>query len=233
MSLNILQEIIRYLNIDCSVVNCYYPNPIEGLFYLVFFPSIIIIIFVYILSDVAMKKITGGEHKSIKLLIAISVFTYIILQGWFTVFVSITNAWFIITIVFLGVLVFISRFIGEDEKVKPHGTLSALMKYPAKRFRKEVIGDVKETEKEIENKLKQMETLVEELKEASRRGDSQGFGIVYNRFMAMENATKSLIDELKADIGTGIPRLDKISNLGKFEKRLNEISQRVAKIHTH
>jgi hypothetical protein len=115
MAIDFLQEIIRYLNINCSVVNCYYSNPMEGLFYLIFFPSIIVILFVYILSNAISVKATGDSHNGFRLLFGVAILIFIIMQGWFTVFVGLSKAWFIVTIVLLGLWVmFRSLFRGEE-----------------------------------------------------------------------------------------------------------------------
>lgn len=98
---NIIEELIKFLNIDCAQVNCYYPNPIEGLFYLIFFPTVFIILFIYILSAKVVSH-TGEPHKGLRLLVAISVYIFIIMQGWYTIFVSLSRVWYMILILLLG-----------------------------------------------------------------------------------------------------------------------------------
>ena len=52
---DILQMMIEFLRINCQTVNCYYPNPFEGLFYLILLPMVVLIAFVYIIFSVGLK----------------------------------------------------------------------------------------------------------------------------------------------------------------------------------
>ena len=92
---DILQMMIEFLRINCQTVNCYFPNPFEGLFYLILLPMVVLIAFVYIIFSVSRII----EHKGIKLLIALVVLVFIILQGWFNFFIVFSWIWVIIIII--------------------------------------------------------------------------------------------------------------------------------------
>ncbi len=95
---DILQMMIEFLRINCQTVNCYFPNPFEGIFYLILLPMVVLIAFVYIIFSVGLTI----PHKGIRLLIALVVLVFIVLQGWFNFFISFSWIWVIIIII-LGI----------------------------------------------------------------------------------------------------------------------------------
>jgi hypothetical protein len=99
--LNIIDQLIDLLNINCRYITCNYPNPLEGLFYLIFFPTVFIVLFIYILSGRVLSAV-GSDHQGLRLLVAVSVYIFIIMQGWYTLFISLSKMWYILIILLFG-----------------------------------------------------------------------------------------------------------------------------------
>lgn len=111
---DILDILIEILRIDCSVVQCYYANPIEGLFYLFFFPTVFIILFIYILTSFIFRG--GGKVRGLKLLIALGAYAFIIFQYLYTFFAAVSQLWWLLTILLVGLFAFVRYlFTGGKE----------------------------------------------------------------------------------------------------------------------
>ena len=112
---DILDILIEILRIDCSVVQCYYANPIEGLFYLFFFPTVFIILFIYILTGFIFRG--GGKVRGLKLLIAMGAYAFIIFQYLYTFFAAVSQLWWLLTILLVGLFAFVRYlFTGGHER---------------------------------------------------------------------------------------------------------------------
>ena len=110
----ILDILIEILKIDCSVAQCYYPNEIEAMFYLFFFPTVFIILFIYILTNFIFRG--GGAVRGIRMLIAIGAYAFIVFEGLFTSVVAISHLWWLLTIILVGLFAFIRHlFTGGRE----------------------------------------------------------------------------------------------------------------------
>lgn len=106
---DILDILIEILKIDCSVTQCNYANSIEGLFYLFFFPTVFIILFIYILTSFIFRG--GGKVKGIKFLIALGAYAFIIFEGLYTFFAAVSHLWWLLTILLVGLFAFIRYLI--------------------------------------------------------------------------------------------------------------------------
>jgi len=102
MAVDIFEMLVNILKINQNLVNEYSSQgPLYQLFYLFFFPMVFIIIFIYLLSNAVMK-----EHKGLRLLISVGILAFIILQGYYSWFVTISKFWFF-GLIFLGFFYFI------------------------------------------------------------------------------------------------------------------------------
>jgi hypothetical protein len=89
--LELIQQFLCYGNTQCmQEFNRFAYQPIEGLFYLVFFPIVFIIVFVYLLSNKLFS-----EHKGLRILLAVAVFALIILQQWYYLFMQLGKLWYL------------------------------------------------------------------------------------------------------------------------------------------
>ncbi len=81
--------------------------PVGPLLYFFLFPTIFLIIFIYILSTSVLRGPTG-TIKGVRILIAAGVYIFIIINGWYSIVLPLAEIWFII-LPLLGILYFIVR----------------------------------------------------------------------------------------------------------------------------
>lgn len=107
----LLDIIIETLRINCSVVQCSgYASDIEALFYLFFFPTVFIILFIYIVVGVVLDK-AGGKEGGLRLLVCLALYAFIVFQGYYNLFVSLSRLWWILLATLAGLWIFIRTMI--------------------------------------------------------------------------------------------------------------------------
>jgi len=94
--MDIIETIIEILCQQGTVSQCQqaiqdYPGVTQQMFFLVFFPSVFLILFVYILA----KGVTS-EHQKMKVLVAVAIYIFIIFQGWYYTGITLVIHWYII-----------------------------------------------------------------------------------------------------------------------------------------
>jgi hypothetical protein len=109
--LTMIQQFLCYGSQSCiQEFNQYAYKPMEGIFYAVFFPIVVILLFVYIVSG----AVGALKAKGFRILIGIAFFAFIILQGWYYFFIVISKMWFVVLFL-LGILWFaIHTFTGRE-----------------------------------------------------------------------------------------------------------------------
>jgi uncharacterized membrane protein len=109
---DILQLLIDILKITPQQVSQYATQgPLYQMFYLFVFPTVFIIVFIYILSYRAMK-----HHAGLRVIIAMVVYAFIILGGYYKWFVFLSGYW-LLGLVLLGFLfLLIGKGGGEGGK---------------------------------------------------------------------------------------------------------------------
>ena len=140
MAADLLAMIIEFLRINCSTVNCYTGQPLEAVFYLVFFPSVFIILFIYILSNFIVK---GGKTgpRGLRILIAITIYMFIVIGGWYSIFVMVSKIWWIVIILLFGFWIFVVHIAGGGESGKgamPPVGRRGLLGHISTKFREKV-----------------------------------------------------------------------------------------------
>jgi len=103
--------------LDYSIINEYASQgPIYQLFYIVFFPTVFIIFFIYILSRLVIYS-----HKGIRVMISIAIYAFIVLQGYYKWFVYFSRFW-LFGLLLIGILYMI---ITRGHEPKPQGGVKA------------------------------------------------------------------------------------------------------------
>ncbi len=111
MAFDVCDQLLEFLKVT-SYTCSEYPTPLENLFFLVFFPSIVIIIFVFIVSQSLAGKF--GVGKGIRLLISAAAFMFIVLQGLFQIFIPLSKLWLYVAVILFGFgLFFWKHFAGS------------------------------------------------------------------------------------------------------------------------
>ncbi len=118
-----IQMLIEVLRIDCSVVNCYYTNQIDAIFNLFFFPTIFILLIIYLLLQYILDEVRGG----LRLLIAIALYAVIVLNGLMTFFIPLSQFWWIVLIIIFGAWVFFFRLLFKEKKSSSGGGLAGAL----------------------------------------------------------------------------------------------------------
>jgi hypothetical protein len=97
--MDFMELFMEIFKLDYSIVNEYASQGVlYQLFYLVFFPTLFIIFFIYITSRYVIHS-----HKGLRIVIAVAIYAFIVLQGLYKWFVFLSKFW-LFGIIFLGVI---------------------------------------------------------------------------------------------------------------------------------
>lgn len=164
---NILDILVNILCRPENAYNCQrfiqsYPNIFEQLIYFLFFPMVFIILFVYFLSDAVSEN-----HKGLRILVGVGVFIFIILQGWYHIFLYVSKFWFFSIIILGGLFVFIHKMgvRGGAEERGQTATKTGLLPKAVKKFEKELR---REDQRELEACRKETDRLIDLRKKVDR-----------------------------------------------------------------
>ena len=175
-----------------------YPDLIQQTIYFAFFPTVFVILFIHVLSGAIAKNI-GEKYK---ILIGISIFVFIVLQGWYHYLLLLSRFWFISIIVLGGFYAFMNMGIGRQDggggKIggKP---LKSIGDYVKKRTATAIRGDEKSLNDRIRREMDAVEVLEKQIRRAeSRKPEPDAYGASMYRqqkMMKMEEI-EALIREL-------------------------------------
>ncbi|MBI2675477.1 MAG: hypothetical protein HYX24_03395 [Candidatus Aenigmarchaeota archaeon] len=218
MANEILNILIKFLGINCSMVNCYqYPSDLHALFFVIFLPMVTMIFFVFVVIDTFIKNMLGGQsHAGFKLLFSVVIFMFIVLQGYFTFFAALGT--FYIGAVLIGAaLFFIFRHFGsgpgrggeEAGGGRGQGMLPSIGGYVGKRIGGKLSGVERNTEMEVNQYLNLIDGNVAAMENAKRNKDFNAVGELY----------RSII-ELKTGATREIENLENLKRVGGFDARL-------------
>ncbi len=196
-------------------------QPLGPLLYFFFFPTVIILLFIYILSNTVLHgtKLTQG----LRLLIAIAVYIFIIINGWYPIFLWLSDIWFIIIIILGGFWYFIRGHFGKGGG--EGGSMSALrssgkqgiVEQVIQRGKAELLGEVKSLEKKVDLKLQELENIQKAVKEDPG---------AWRAYAAMSGEAYAIISEYKEKLMIGgVPvggRLkEKVKKLEKILEKMD------------
>lgn len=213
---DILQTILQFLNVNCQYINCYYPNPFEGLFYLVLLPAAVLLAFLYIIFNNVLKL----QHVGIKLLLTIVIFIFIIIEGWFTLFISIGPIWVFAVLILAVFIAIFGRWRRGRGPTGGGGAMPGIVRYGFQKAKKggRKIG----IEQEIDSAIKTLETTASELMNPRPGTD---MGLLTREYRgALKDAldvTNKLKHQIGGESGDAItkPYFDRISAIQNEVKR--------------
>ena len=234
---DVVQILIDVLKINCSVVQCNYANPMESLFYLVFFPSVFIILFVYMLVDFVIARAGITDSKLIRLLLSVSFYAFIVFQELYTLFVGLSKIWYLALIIIIGLWLVIRIFFGGKRDVSGGSGFMPGIRGTFGDFKKELGGrmnpvinpfDVKRAEgmcKGIESSFAKLESAISDyVSEDDPKARAEMLKTIHEIDRETENAIKSLDrfledhPELKRRFGR---------EMQSYFKQLKEIRSRI------
>ncbi len=190
---DVLQLLIDIFKISPQMVNEYSTvSPLEQIFYLFFFPTLFIIVFIYILTSRWM-----GEHKGLQILIAVAVYAFIIFQGLYNSFVFLSKYW-LIGLIILGFIWLVFRPRGggakamtADGKGKGGKLLGFLEDVTGKKLNpKDILKFNKMIDRDIQQLIKRKKVLDKRSKELG--SDSAAANLVYNQIAQVDQALATL-----------------------------------------
>ncbi|MCD6496149.1 MAG: fatty acid desaturase [Candidatus Aenigmarchaeota archaeon] len=226
--LTLLQQFLCYNNSQCmQQFQQYAYKPMEGIFYAVFFPILFILLFVYIISSALG---TFRENTKFRILIAVAVFAFIILQGWYGFFMMLGKLWLYV-IVLLGFFwILMHTFVGSrgsgDGRARTAESLgrAGIGGSILARVGKDIRGETKNLEKEIDMSLNELKVVESSVK----RGDTQAWRMAATLLERLHSLRKDYIAILKGPGGLtyGGKFKQYESKIDKAIKRLQEIQSK-------
>lgn len=156
--LTTLAELLCWENTQCMQLFTQYAyKPLEGLIYLVFFPTVFIILLIYLI----VNRITA--RKGLNFLLGIAFYAFIIMQGWYGLVAQFGTAWYMLIIILLGVWAVFRTFFpqrGEGGGVRQRiTTFSKFGGELGKRAWSRMSGQEKDLAKRIERRLHALEKM--------------------------------------------------------------------------
>jgi len=92
-----------------------YQGPAYQLLYFLFFPTIFIIVFIFVITR-TIPIINLGDHKGIRLLMSLAIYAFIIINGWYSLALVLARVWFVLIIVLFGMWFFIGKHFGDNQR---------------------------------------------------------------------------------------------------------------------
>ena len=165
MAVDIMQTLVEFLCPTYSAQNACQQfinqpvhqvmQPFGPLLYFLFFPSVFLILLVYIGTSVLVRG-QAAEHRGLRMLLAVAFFVFVVIQGLYPMMLIVGSLWFLL-LPLLFILFFIIRhFSGGGGGGMPSiggGSLGSKM---TERLKVEVTGQRKDVEKTLESMLSQM-----------------------------------------------------------------------------
>lgn len=236
----LLDVIIDILKINCSVVQCTgYASDIEALFYLFFFPTVFIILFIWVVTSVIITQI-GGKAGGLRILISVALYAFIVFEGYYTLFVSLSQLWWLLLATLVGLYIFIRKIIHGNgggvtggRSMAGVGSKPGILQYPGKKFKR--VLEEKEKKKiikikqEISNLKSSVNIMEKEINNPSPGTDMTKMIKSYHQHKAAILADTDELSEVGKASALGIDW--KIEDKGqKYEDELKELDKRVEEI---
>lgn len=203
MAIEIMTVLADLLRISPELVRDYASvTPLEQIFYLFFFPTLFIIVFIYILVSHWMK-----EHRGLRILIAVAVYAFIIFQGLYDWFVILSKFW-LFGLILIGVVWFIFR---PKEGGGAKGLTSGKGKFSKViGFAEDLTGkklDPKEAAKLNKMLMRDLERLAETKKSLESRVEK----------LKHDPVAANMVYQQLGDIDTAIANLEKFKQSGNLK----------------
>ena len=227
--MTLLDIVISFLNIDCSVVQCSgYGSDIEALFYLLFFPTVFIILFVYVVVGAVLDK-TGGKEGVLRLLVSVTMYAFIIFEGYYNLFVSLSKLWWLLLATLVGVWIFIRQFIqgggNGGNSYSGFGGGRGFSGFISDKAKRKITGEEDDMKKEIKDAFKTLEQFYDAIK----AGSGEGREIARTNFRDEQTRLRSLITDYgkygKMELSGGV-KIKIVDQAKEFWKEYEEWSEK-------
>ncbi|MBI4181897.1 MAG: hypothetical protein HY520_02940 [Candidatus Aenigmarchaeota archaeon] len=159
---------------ECSQFLSSYPDLTQQLLWLVFFPSVFLLLLVFFISDGVAKD----GAKKYKVLVAVALYLFIIFQGWYHFALVMSRFWFVGIIIIGGILVLTKKMgaaSGEGREGAPREArklASTITSDLSQRGLRIIRGDEQNRVNEIKGLLNEMRRLLHEMDSGKAPGDA-------------------------------------------------------------
>ncbi|GEM_PF-2413362 len=136
-------------------------EPLGPLFYFLLFPSVFILIFIYILTGSLLRGM-GGLRGGLKILVSVTVYIFVVISGLYAVVLPLSEMWYIAIIILFGLWYLITRHFGGGGGVPAQGGGAGRMPEAAgviSGIRGHVVK-VKDSRREIEGAISNVENAI-------------------------------------------------------------------------
>lgn len=199
----------------CSQFVFTYPDVTQQIVWLVFFPSVFLLLFIIFIANGVAKE-PAVKYKT---LVAIAIYVFIVFQGWYHYFLTLSKYWFIGVIILGGIYVVIHKMGAagrgnEGGGGRSRGLSRIKEDITGKLYRKYVSGETKDTVHHIEMELRNLENIKRDIDRADPGKDVTRLREVFTQFL---ERLETHLGELRKEEAVG-----GIVVLGKDYKRLHE-----------
>ncbi len=230
---DLIQMLIEVLRIDCNVVQCYYTNQIDAIFNLFFFPTVFILLIIYLILQYVLDEVRGG----LRLLISIALYAVIVINGLMTLFIPLSQFWWIILILIVGAWVFFFRLLFKEKRggkgnLAGSAAMGGIAGYLAGRARETLSDDYNDMKKAINDRLINLRGIVEKIEKAPAGAD---IGALTAAYWNMKTETEELIKAFarSGKIQTGVADFDVEKRGKQYWRSIEEISKKFEKAERH
>ena len=217
---------------QCQQFVSEYPDPIMQTIYFFFFPTVFVMMFIYLLSGKISDTI--DESKKFRAIIGISIFAFIVLQGWYHYLLILSRMWFFSVIILGGLWAFLNMGLkrtgggggsSHQKSVFQRATGSVggfLSKKAMSKFR----DDEGSLSRRIETEMNQVNKMDENIKDYEKKGDNYAASNMrHMRSMKLQEIGHLVgeLGEISSYEGTKIGRN---KNINKFKNWINDKSKK-------
>ena len=196
-------------------------GPIVQLFYLILFPIIFMLLIVYLVTS----KGVISEKKYLKLLVSIAMMSFIIISGYYWIFVQFSEFWFF-GLIILGFIYFFWSRGGTDHDDRGGGAqakgVGAIRGDLFKVIKGKMTGETRRIEQRVDGALKELEGVIDAIEK-----DPQAWR---NYTFAINDARQALAEYEQAltvsgfMVGSGFEK--KASKLAKMLERVSKFQRK-------
>jgi hypothetical protein len=221
----LLDIVIEVLKINCSVVQCTgYASDIEALFYVLFFPTVFIILFVYVISGIVINRV-DGRPGALRLLISVTLYAFIVFQGFYSFFAALSKLWWLLLATLFGLFIFIRNFIhgggGGSGRMPGVGGGGFQSRYVKRKFSRVKVPDLDDIRLAnnacagVEGELRKVHGVIARLRSSPDDGEI---------LKTYDKAEKELVESIK-NLDKFLDDHEELKNIPKFHKVVEKYFQ--------
>lgn len=190
---------------------------LQALIFFLFFPTLTIILFVWIFMHNFEGRFSGKMPKGLSLLVALGVYLFIILQGYYSIAITVSEAWIIVLVGF-GLWWFVTKQVfgsGGDKAGGLSGLGGRTLQKALKTAQMMSSGERQDIIRDLEVRIRELEK--DKKKVENQTG--QQWAEASAEYRAKQTEVRAILDRLERD--TPLGRND--PDLRRLRKQLEKI----------